>query len=401
MIRRLARTGAPLLAASLLLTACSTDEDSPAPKAAPAQHPVFDQKLDRQLLLAVRQTRKAGSAGFVQKLTFTSGRGDAVQTMRGRMDFAGSRGQADVAWTMPKGLPHSTRVALVGDTPGSRTGAASGTYLIDGQGIHYRAASSAYWIRYTAADTSAHEGSDRLEHLRGTEAPVGGTLLEGISGAEASSRNDDATGRTYRAGMPFGVLGAMFPEDLRKHLDVVNGGTSASQKAVPLTVGVDRQGRITRARADLTRLLRKDGALSGFTGLTMDLTLTGLGATPPVASPTGTVRTAARDVLPLRDVKDGGCVDFDTGQRLAQIVVGVPCSGPYDARVFTQVPLRAGTSAEDTQERSDIACAYAHDVARPAWLPRVAQIWGWWTPDPKGGAKGRVTCYVTSPRGGA
>ncbi|MCX2179429.1 hypothetical protein KV205_02625 [Streptomyces sp. SKN60] len=201
--------------------------------------------------------------------------------------------------------------------------------------------------------------------------------------------------------MPFGVLGALFPSDLRRELDVVNGGTAASQKAVPLTVTVDRLGRITHARADLTRLLRKDGAFSGFTGLTMDLTLTGHGAPSPAASPTGTVRTAAKDVLPLRDVKDGGCVDFDTGQRLAHIVVGVPCSGPYDARVFTQIPLRAGSSQADTQERSDTACAYAHDVARPAWLPKVAQIWAWWTPEPEGGAKGRVTCYVTTERGAA
>ncbi|MET9956360.1 hypothetical protein ABZ135_33105 [Streptomyces sp. NPDC006339] len=403
MIRRLARTGAILGAASLLLTACSGG-GSPAPKAAPAKHPVFDGRLDRQLLLAVRETRKAGDASFTQKLTFTSGKsasgkGDVVRTTSGRLDFAGGRGQADVAWTTPAGLPEPTRTVLVGQTAARTPGAPSAAYLVDGQRIHYRADSSSYWIRYTTADTTQQGPNGPLEHLRGTEAPVGGTLLEGIGSAEASARSDGPDGRTYRAGLPFPVLRILFPDDLGRHL-AVTLGTSVTQEPVPLTVTTDRQGRITRARADLTRLLRKDGPFAGFTGLTMELTLRGHGTSATTASPTGDVRTASKDVLPLRDVKDGGCVDFDNGQRLAHIVVRVSCSGPHDARVFTQITLRAGTTRKDTQERADTACQYAHDVARPGWMPKVARIWAWWTPEPAGGsAKGRVTCYLTTKRG--
>ncbi|MFI1973875.1 hypothetical protein [Streptomyces wedmorensis] len=403
MIRSHARTAAVLATASLLLTACGRGGDSPDAKpssAAPTGHPVFDQKPDRQLFHAMRRTQKAGNARFVQTLSFGSkAKGDAVRTTTGRMDFTGGRGQADVVWKVPKGVSGETRGVLLGRTPGRGDGPASVGYLVDGQQIHYRAASSAYWIRYASGDTTRSRTSDALDHLRGTEAPIGGTLLEGVGGAEATAQSPAAEGRTYRATMPFSVLRAMFPSDLGDEL-TVDESTGHAQPGVPLTVTVDKEGRITRATADLSTLLRKDGAFAGFTTLTSDLTLTGYGTSAPAMPPSGTVRTAAGNVLAMWDVKDGGCVDFDSGQRLAHMVVTVDCSGPYDARVFTRIPLREGTSPEDTQERSDTACAFAHDVRRPVWLPKATDIWAWWTPAPKGHpGKDGVTCYVTTKRG--
>ncbi|MCX5390256.1 hypothetical protein [Streptomyces sp. NBC_00094] len=402
MIRGITRTAAALAAASLLLTACGGGDDTADAKpssAAPTGHPVFDQKLDRQLFLAARQTQKAGNARFVQTLTFGSKKtGDLVRTMTGRMDFAGGRGQADVVWKVPKGVPEETRTVVLGQTPGRGDGPASVGYLVDGQQIHYRAASSDYWIRYASGETTVI-WDDAIDHLRGTEGPIGGTLLEGLSAAEAATRSDTAAGRTYRASMPFAVLFTMFPHDLRRELRI-GIGSPDQQDPVPLTATVDREGRITRAEADLTKLLRKDGAFAGFTSLTTALTLTGYGTSAPVMTPSGTVRAAAEDVLAMRDVKDGGCVDFDSGQRLAHMVVNVDCAGPHDARVFTRIALREGTSTADTQERSNVACAYAHDVQRPAWLPKATDIWAWWTPVPKGQpGKDGVTCYVPTKRG--
>ncbi|BAU82706.1 hypothetical protein SLA_1768 [Streptomyces laurentii] len=395
MLRGSVRAGA-VLAAAMLLTACAGGDDSaPAAKATPAKHPVFDQKLDRQLLLAVRQTKQAGSASFVHHLTFASGKGDAVQTMSGSMDFAGGRGQADTTWKVPGKLPEEARNVLVGMTAGRTSGALSGRYLIDSDRIHYRAARTSYWIRYTAADTQQSQDNATLEHLHGTEAPVGGTLLEGLSGAEATKRTDGPDGRrVYRAEMPMNALEGLLPDDIRKHTD------RDAADGLPVTVTVDRQGRILDARADLTAVLRKGDALSGFTKFTMDLTLGGHGTSAPKDSPAGTVRTGAEDVLPLRDVKKNACADFDTGQRLARNVVGVPCSGPHDVRVFAQVPLGPGSSAEDTQGRADTACSIARDMARASRLPKRDAYWAWWTPEPQGGVgKGRVTCYVTTARG--
>ncbi|MFG2112411.1 hypothetical protein ACGFRB_07200 [Streptomyces sp. NPDC048718] len=393
------RAAAALAAAALLLTACSGAGDTaPAAKPTPTRHPVFDQKLDRQLLLAVRRTKQAGTASFTHRLTFASGKGDAVQTMSGRMDFTGGRGRAKVVWKAPTSLPQEARDVLTGTTAGSRSGALTGTYLVGGDRIDYRADGAPYWIRYTSADTQASQENDVLEHLHGTEAPVGGTLLEGLSGAEATQRTDGPGGRrVYRGGMPVDTVDGLFPAGLRRHT------TRDNTDVLPVTVTLDEQGRILDAHADLTPLLRKHGdALSGFTKVTMDLTLGGYGTSAPKDSPAGTVRTAAKDVLPLRDVREDGCADFDTGQRLAHLVVGVPCSGPYDVRVVHQLPLGPGGSAEDTQFRADTACSFALDASRPSWMPAKAETWAWWTPEPQGGAgKGRVTCYLTNDRDNA
>ncbi|MFE6460991.1 hypothetical protein ACFVP0_26485 [Streptomyces cinereoruber] len=404
MISRLARTAA-LPLALLLLTACDGGgggEKDAQPKAGPTRHPVFDQPLDRQVFLALRETQKAGSASFTQTVSFGSVKGTAVQTLSGRLDFAKGAGEAGVKWQVPEKHSAEVRKTLLGTTPGRAPGTVSTGFLVDRQRIHYRAASSGYWLRYDAADTlAAGDGTDPIGHLRGSESPVGGTLLEGLGGADAKARQDGpAEGRTYRAEMPFSTGWTMFPADLRKEL-AAEMGTNARQAGFPLTVSVDRKGRITHGRADLSRLLRKSGALADVTSLTMDLTLTGFGASKPAAAPTGNVRKAADAVLPMRDVKSGGCVDFDSGRRAAHVVVDVPCSGPYDARVFAQIPLRPGTTQAETQERADIACAVARDMAGPAWLPKSPEIWAWWTPAHVSGPGGKdlVTCYLTTKRG--
>ncbi len=402
VIRRLARIAA-LPAVLLLLTACSGGDDGDAhAKAQPSRHPVFDQPLDRQVFLALRETQKSGSASFTQTVSFGSAKGTAVQTLSGRLDFTEGAGEAAVRWQVPEKYSAAAKETLLGITPGGTAGAGSGRFVVDRQQIHYRAASAGYWLRYDSTDTlAAGDGNDPIGHLRGSESPVGGTLLEGVGGSDAKAQQSGpAGGRTYRTEMPFSTGWTMFPADLRKEL-AAEMGTSALQAGFPLTVSVDPRGRITHSRADMSRLLRKSGTLADVTSLTMDLTLTGFGSSKPAGAPTGSVRKAAEAVLPMRDVKNGGCVDFDTGRRAAHVVAGVPCSGPYDARVFIQLPLRPGATAAETQERADIACALAHDAVRPAWVPKKAEIWSWWTPGHASGPGGKdlVTCYLTTKRG--
>ncbi|WP_033208686.1 hypothetical protein [Streptomyces bikiniensis] len=402
MISRLARTAA-LPLALLLLTACNGGDGKDAsPGARPTRHPVFDQALDRQVFLALRETQRAGSASFTQTLSFGSAKGTAVQTLSGELDFAKGAGEAAVKWQVPEKHSAEVRKALLGSTPGRASGTASAGFVVDRQRIHYRAASSGYRLRYDSADIlAAGDGSDPIGHLRGSESPIGGLLLEGMGSADAEARqNGPAGSRTYRAEMPFSTGWTMFPADLRKEL-AAEMGTSALRTGFPLTVSVDRRGRITHGRADMSRLLRKSGVLADVTSLTMDLTLSGFGSSKPAAAPTGNVRRVAEAVMPMRDVRSGGCVDFDSGRRAAHVVVDVPCSGPYDARVFAQIPLRPGATKAETQERADIACMIARDMVAPARMPKSPEIWAWWTPAGMSGPGGKdlVTCYVTTKRG--
>ncbi|MFI9118530.1 hypothetical protein ACIGW0_03825 [Streptomyces bikiniensis] len=402
MISRLARTAA-LPLALLLLTACNGgDGKGASPGARPTGHPVFDQALDRQVFPALRETREAGSASFTQTLSFGSAKGTAVQTLSGELDFTKGAGEAAVKWQVPEKHSAEVRKTLLDSSPGRASGTASAGFVVDRQRIRYRAASSGYWLRYDSADTlAAGDGSDPIGHLRGSESPIGGILLEGMGSPDAEARqNGPAGNRTYRAEMPFSTGWAMLPADLRKEL----GGRDGHQRPPD---GLPPDGVRGPAGPDHprpgghARLLRKSGVLADVTSLTMDLTLTGFGSSKPAAAPTGNVRRAAEAVLPMRDVRSGGCVDFDSGRCAAHVVVDVPCSGPYDARVFAQIPLRPGATKAETQERADIACTIARDMVAPAWMPKSPEIWAWWTPAGMSGPRGKdlVTCYVTTKRG--
>ncbi|WP_137989793.1 septum formation family protein [Streptomyces vilmorinianum] len=410
MIRRLARTAAALAAASLLLTACGggADDGGAEPKASPSQHPVFDQPLDRQVFLALRETQKAGTASFTQTLTFESRKGRAVQTVSGRLDFARGVGEATVSWRIPEKFDERAKETLLGRTPGRGHGDTSGSYLIDRQQIRYRAESSPYWLAYSSADTLGVFGDDPIDHLRGTESPVGGMLLEGISGAKAQKQHPAGAGRDYRAELPHTVTQEMFPRDLsnelRTPLYVAPGVEEAGH---PLTVSVDAQGRITHGRADLTGLLEKEGGVfAGMTSLTMELTLSGYGASQPATTPTGKVRKAAEAVLPVAEVKAGNCVDFNTGQREAQSVVSVPCAEPHDGRVWAQKSLgeRAYPGAAAARSAARDACRDAYRAAPSSWTKESVQAgryWYMWSSERawRDAGAGRVTCYVETRKG--
>ncbi|MFE9135902.1 hypothetical protein [Streptomyces sp. NPDC007355] len=396
MIRPLTRTAAALAGAVLLLSAC----DSGPGAARPAPHPVFSEPLARQVNLALRHTQQAGGAGLRQTVTFTSGKGSAVQTLTGRLDFAGSRGSATSRWQLTPGFPRAARETLLGTPQGPGTGDAVGRYTVDTRTIHYRAGSAGYWLRYTG-DIKPLWGIDSISHLRGTEGAIGGTLLEVLSGVRpAAQRALDGGGRSYRADFPLTEALELFPYDLRGEFVPAPLYDHMPSAPVPLTVEVDREGRITRARADLTVLLdrRTEGALAGVTALHADLVLDGFGApeTGAIALPDGRVLDAASAVTPTSEARAGECMDFNTGMRYSRLVARVPCAGPHDGKVLAQHPLTgAYPGVEDARDRAGRACAGARDGSRPG------DLWYTWSSEHDWTARGegRATCYAVSRPG--
>ncbi|MFC8370346.1 hypothetical protein ACFUIT_20645 [Streptomyces sp. NPDC057239] len=398
MIRRLARTGAVLTIASLFLTACSGDQDTPAERPV-AEHPVFDQKLGLQVYLALRQTQKAGGADFVQTMTFESKKDRAVQTLSGRMDFAKKTGEATTEWRLSKELPQDTKDTLLGSTPGKGNADPSARVLADLQHIHYRAGSAAYWLQYTTGDTRPALG---IEHLRGSEGPVGGTLLEGLGATKATSRQTDGSQRTYEADMPTSATERLLPRDLSRELSI----PFPKSAPLPTNVSVDGRGRVTHVRADLSTALGKKGsAFEDMTSLTIDLRLSGHGVPKPAAKPDGPVRPAREAVRSVDSVKPGGCVDFSTGQRLMDTVVDVPCSGAHDGRVFAQRTLDTGPYPGSTaaREKADAACSAAYDTAPGRWVSEADRAGHYWYMWPKqerwDRSGGYASCFVVTARG--
>ncbi|MFF8410119.1 hypothetical protein [Streptomyces omiyaensis] len=389
MPKRIVRSAAVLATVSLPLSACSAGGQGAAPPSpsAAAAHPVFGQKTERQVFLAVRETQKAPTARFAQKLTFTGKKGSIVRTTTGGLDFAGDRGHAEVSWDLPARTSGKARTAVLGVTPAREDGETAGTYLVDRQRIRYRAASSPYWIDYAPADTSGGSGgltdNDPLEFMRGSESPVGGTLLEALTAGKATSyRQTPAGGRAYRAELSDSALSVLFPHDLHPHV-VLSGPSASRRPPVPLTVEVDARGRIIRAGITVEDAFRKDGGLADFTTLTLDLSLSGYGSGAPSPAAAGRVLKAADSVRDIGEVRKGGCVDFATGQLSSRQVVTVPCSGSHDARVLGQHRIAPGADDDATRVRSRAVCG--------------PDAWAWWARPKDGtGSEVRTTCYDVS-----
>ncbi|MFD4377038.1 hypothetical protein [Streptomyces sp. NPDC058486] len=352
---------AALTTAALLLTAC-TGSDGGA-EATPAAHPVFSAPPARQVLLALRHTQETGGAALRQTVTFTAGRTTAVQTVAGRVDFAGARGEASSEWRIAPDFPMAAQDTLLGHLAALETGAARGRYTVDTRAIHYRAGSAGYWLRYEG-DIKPLWGIDSVSHLRGTESAVGGTLLEVLGGVRPHAKGEAAPGggRTYRADFPLAQALALFPMDLRHELAPEPLFAGSPGAPVPVTVEVDGEGRIVRARADLAAVLptTADSALAEVTGLWVELALSGFGAPAPAvgATPDGQVLDAARSVVPLYEAASGSCVDVDTGMRHRRLVTRLSCDGPHDARITGQHALGAAYPGPDAaRERAERACA--------------------------------------------
>ena len=389
MTRRTARLATALTAAALLLTACTGSGG-----AEPAAHPVFSAPPARQVLLALRHTQETGGAALRQTVTFTAGRTTAVRTVSGRVDFAGARGEASGGWRIAPGFPEEARDVLLGNLVALRTGATSERYAVDSRAVHYRAGSAAYWLRYEG-DIEPLPGLDAVSVLRGTESAVGGTLLEVLSGVrpQAGGGTRPDGGRTYRADFPLAQAVDLFPMDVREELVAAPLHASSPGAPVPVTVEVDAEGRITRARADLAAVLPtdEDSALAGVTGLRVDLSLSAFGPPEPAvaATPDGRVLDAGRAVVPMYEAATGDCVDLDTGMRHRRLVTRVSCDGPHDVRITGQHTLDTAYPGPGAAlDLAEEACAGEEEPGgRLAWSGQ--REW-------QDLREGRVTCYRLS-----
>lgn len=388
----------------LLLTACSRGPADHEPKLSP--HPVFSKPLGTQPYAALQQTQNAGSASFTQKVTFTSKQGDAVQTTVGSLNFAGKRGAGKRDWTLPRTLPGRVKDALLGRATEEGLRDSSAVIAVDPQTVHYRSASAKYWLRYRANGDDV-EGLDSIAKLRGTEAALSGTLLETVTTAKATAqRSTPGGGRSYRT--EFGLdaaWGLLFPADLREELAPV-WKVDPTRAPVVMTLTVDPKGRITRAEADLSALLRRDkeSALATVTSIHAELALAAHGAAKP-AMPTSSdmVLDAGKAVMADEDTKPGDCIDVNTGARTNGLVVRVTCSGLHDARVFAQTSLGDGSypGRAAAEHRALDACEEAFDRAPSRWTDEAAPRDHYWSSWPleaewKASAEPVATCYVAS-----
>ncbi|MEU0393069.1 hypothetical protein ABZ208_09880 [Streptomyces sp. NPDC006208] len=392
----------PLLAAgaALVLTACS---GGGAAAEKPA-HPVFDAPVQGQPRKALLATQKARSASFTQTLTFTSRHGGTVLTSKGRLDFPGTRASGSLAWKLPAGLPGSTKEALLGTALADRTSASTLQVAIDPSTVRIRPGTADYWLRY---DDSDPWETSSIDGLRGSEAAFGGTLLEIVSGAGEVKWSAAADGgRRYRAQVSaFNALD-MFAQDIRGELNS-SISPNSTENRVALDLTTDSRGRITRAEADLTPLLREeDSALYPMNELRAVLTMNGYGASAaPAPAPSGRTLAAKEAVRPIADVPRGTCVDGSTGIRNPKgtMVVQVSCQQPHDARVFAH-PGLGGTDhpGEEAAERqAHAACERAHDTAPSSWTRESVESGAYWLIWPTSSEWGvgqapKATCYVMS-----
>ncbi|MFF0066607.1 hypothetical protein ACFYRC_34835 [Streptomyces sp. NPDC005279] len=402
MIRRrltiVAATAAPLL----LLTACSGG--TPDNKPEPPPHPVFSKPLGAQPYAALQQTQKAGSASFTQKVTFTSKQGDAVLTITGRLDFAGKRGEGSRTWLVPKAFPDKTKEVMLGAVGRQGFGDSSAKVAIDPQAVRYRSGSATYWLRYPTVGSLI--GFDSITSLRGSEAALGGTLLEvPILARATAQQNTPGGGRSYRT--EFGLdaaWGLLFPLDVRGELARPRGADAAKAPVV-MTLTVDSQGRITRAAADLSALVNKDKerALSTVTGIRSELTLTAHGsARPAMPPPSDAVLDAAKSVLDSTKTSPGDCIDFNTGTHRIGRLVRVGCTAPHDGRIFGHSRLGDGgfPGRAAAERRAEDGCRRAHDRAPSRWTDEavVSGEYRWIWPLEASDEDPVATCYVVSRR---
>jgi hypothetical protein len=405
VIRRPSLLAAAVVAVAplLLLTACSGGARDEKPKSVPSPHPVFSKPLDTQPYEALQQTHRAGSASFTQTVTYASKQGDAVLTIKGRLDFAGSRGDGTRAWKVPTAFPAAAKDAILGETAGGRRGASSARIAVETQDIHLRPGSAAYWLRY-GADTGPLYGLDHVTRLRGTAAPISGTLLEVLSGARATGQDKTPDGgRSYRTEVPLNLTWSLVPTHLWDEVDTDPQTDAATP--TPLTLTVDAEGRITHAEADLSALRKgKGGALSHVTAIRAELSVTGHSTSKPtMPTVSETILDAGEAVRLSEKTKAGECIDFNTGIPHHDAVVRVSCSTSHDGRVFAQVPLGAAEEYpgdEAAERRAMGACERAKEVAPAAWTQEAepGSYWSMW-PGPTGwgvGSKPVATCYVVS-----
>ncbi|MFJ5782933.1 hypothetical protein [Streptomyces hydrogenans] len=395
----------PLLAAAV---GCQTsgpgEPDAKAPS--PTGKPVFGEKLADQLNAASRATEAAGSARFTATLTFGSAGGGAVQTTTGVLDYAKDAARVERSSEVPRGFPEDTAAEL-GLPLAAR---APQVFAVDKNDVSYRT-DRGTWLRYEASGSKEFTDSvGAVLKLAGDAGPWGGTLADVVRHADPErAPATDADGRrTYRVDVPS-----------RNLTDLLPGGVAFATRdadvpgEAPITVVVDKDGRLLSAEADyapLLRGLRGAGVLAGVTSLRAAYTLTGHGGQTVPAVPAGErTEDAERVTKALAEVKPGACASTDTGLGGVDRVRPVACGESADVRVFGRQRIDETYRDKDPQglgralavkrcgkDFASVPAAWTKD-ARPAgtYLVDGTETVSYGYTGPEATVTGDFACYVT------
>ncbi|GHA32904.1 hypothetical protein GCM10010329_65370 [Streptomyces spiroverticillatus] len=396
-----------VLTAALLLGAVGCDDATgPKPDArptAPPRHPVYSERLADQLVAAGKTTKAAGTARFTSTFTWDSPAGKLVDTTTGDQSFGSATAHATRTLTIPKGFPETVQHAYA-DNPGSTRR----TYAVQDTDVFYRTKQGG-WLRYPSDSTwdFAWAKGD-LADLAGTITPYGGTLADvAFASFPTAPPKTLADGtRRYSLKVPSGNVSPLLP-----HLESPAGKDSRRVPEIPLTVDLDKNGRLVRSTADLTAFL-KEFDVGKATSLRAELTFTGYGTPVAAAVPQGQkTEDASKALTLLTQVEPGDCAVTDNGLGTWALVRRTDCGDPHDLRVFGQVTLEEshkGTLTED--DGYDMAmdrCGDKYDAVPQSWVAEALPS-GYYYTNGTGSAgsdgniqdgastrvHGKYTCYV-------
>ncbi|WP_031006113.1 hypothetical protein [Streptomyces sp. NRRL F-5727] len=407
--RRAAATAVllPLLAAAVGCQAAGTRGKPAAEAPSPTGKPVYEEKLADQLNAAARATAATGSARFTATLSYGSAEGTAVETTTGVLDYARDSARVTRSYVVPRGFPEDTATEL-GLPSGARD---PQVFAVEENDVGYRTARGT-WLRYDASGSK--EFTDRVGEilaLAGESEPWGGTLADVVRHAdpERAPRTGADGRRTYRVDVYGRSLTDLLPAGIR-----YASRDARTPGEVPVTVVLDKDGRLLSAEADyapLLRGLRGAGVLRGVTSLRATYTLTGHGGQTVPGIPAGErTEDAERVTAALVEVKPGACASTDTGLGSAdRLVRPVACGKDADVRVFAVQRVdetyrnkdpqglgRALAAARCREDLRTVPAAWTRD-AHPAGTYQVGgtETVSYGYTGPEATVSGDFVCYVT------
>ncbi|MFE2558470.1 hypothetical protein ACFXGT_21090 [Streptomyces sp. NPDC059352] len=353
-------------------------KDEPADKSAekpaaeapsPTAMPVYDERLGNQLKAATRATTASGSARFTATLTYGSARGAAVERTTGVIDYAKDTARVERSRVIPRGFPQeAAELVMRGGTTGSRH------FVVEENDIAYRTAGGT-WLRYSASDSKDFADlADGLLAYAGDAAPWGRTLAEVVKPAYPDREPETTAdgGRKYRTTVDARTAATALPQAIAWYVDSRGSGK------VPLTVVLDKDGRLLRAEADFGGLLgpiHARGMMTEVTSLRAEYVLTGHGRQTVRLVPLTERHEEAEQVLTtMEKVKPGSCASADTGLDTYVLVRVVPCGAAADLRVFGQVRVDETVQGDASQvgdEASQEKCRDRYRAAPDAWTEGV------------------------------
>ncbi|WP_432113591.1 hypothetical protein [Streptomyces sp. S1] len=402
---RTAAVALPLLLAAVGCQTAGTGEEPAAKAASPTGKPVFEEKPADQLAAASRATAASGSARFTATLTYGSAGGAAVERITGVLDYARDTARVERSVDVPRGFPEAAAADL-GREPGDR---AREVFAVEKNDVSYRT-SRGTWLRYEASGSLEFVDSlgDFMEYA-GEAAPWGRTLAEVVRHADPERRPAPTPdgGRRYEVDVDARSAAEALPHSVAY---AFVGSKSADD--VPLTVLLDKDGRLLRAEADYRSALgtfRGQGLLKGVTSLRASYVLTGHGEQEVPPLPAGEpVEDAERTTVTLPALKAGACASYDTGLGHLGRVRPLPCGKDAGLRVFGQERIDetvkgqnpAGLGSRLASER----CEKAYRKAPAAWTSGGRPSGRYWVAGdeslsftyvgPDATVTGDFTCYV-------